>query len=346
VVSKVPRFAFEKFPGTKDYLTTQMRSVGEAMGIGRTFKESLQKALLSLEENAIGAYPVVLDEALLAYPNSKRVYHVFQAFREGYSIDEVNAKTQIHPWFLEHIEELAHFERELAQNPLDRDLLLEAKKKGFSDAAIAKVTGKTAAAIRDQRWLEKIVPAFLQVDTCAGEFKSETPYFYSTYHSEAQPSSFPQPMIALLGSGPNRIGQGVEFDYSCVRSVRQFQKCGNKIAMINSKPETVSTDYDTSDALFFEPLTYENVLEILRFVKPVGFVGQLGGQTPINLARKLVESGQKLLGSSLEAIDLAEDRGLFVKICQELQFQIPRSGMATASDEALKLAESIGYPII
>ncbi|MGZ3721704.1 MAG: carbamoyl-phosphate synthase large subunit, partial [Bdellovibrionales bacterium] len=346
VVTKIPRFAFEKFPGTKDFLTTQMRSVGEVMGIGRTFKESLQKALLSLEENEIGAYPVVFDEALLAYPNSKRVYHVFQAFREGYSVDEVNAKTQIHPWFLEQVEEIAHFERELTQNPLNADLLYEAKKKGFSDAAIAKLTGKTAIAVRDQRWHEKILPAFLQVDTCAGEFKSETPYFYSTYHSEQTPVNFPQPMIALLGSGPNRIGQGVEFDYSCVRSVRQFQKCGNRIAMINSNPETVSTDYDTSDALFFEPLTYENVLEILRFVKPTGFVGQLGGQTPINLARRLVDSSQKLLGSSLEAIDLAEDRGLFVKICQELKFQIPRSGMATDTEAAMKLAEGIGYPII
>lgn len=346
VVTKIPRFAFEKFSGTKDVLTTQMRSVGEVMGIGRTFKESLQKAISSLEENPLGPYPVIFDEALLAYPNSKRLYHVFQAFREGYSVDDVNAKTQIHPWFLEQVEELAHFERELAQNPLDYDLLYEAKKLGFSDAAIAKYTLKPEKEIREMRWQNKIVPAYLQVDTCAGEFKSETPYYYSSYHSEPRAGKFPQPMIALLGSGPNRIGQGVEFDYSCVRSVRQFQKCGNKIAMINSNPETVSTDYDTSDALFFEPLTFESVLEILRFVNPIGFVGQLGGQTPINLARNLVDAGQRLLGSSLEAIDLAEDRGLFVKICEELKFQIPRSGMATNIGEALKFAETILYPII
>ncbi len=346
VVTKIPRFAFEKFPGTKDSLTTQMRSVGEVMGIGRTFKESLNKALLSLEESELGAYPVTLDDRLLAYPNSKRVYQVFQAFRDGLSVDEVNAKTQIDPWFLEQVEELAHFEKKLAKGPLNTGLLRQAKKLGFSDAAIAAHTQSTQEHVREQRWKEKIVPAYLQVDTCAGEFKSETPYFYSTYYSPQEPVAFPKPLIALLGSGPNRIGQGVEFDYSCVRSVRQFQKCGYKVAMINSNPETVSTDYDTSDALFFEPLTFENVLEILRFLNPTGFVAQLGGQTPINLARRLVNAGQTLLGSTLESIDMAEDRGLFVKICQELNFHIPRSGMAKTFEEARDIAARIAYPVI
>jgi carbamoyl-phosphate synthase large subunit len=346
VVTKIPRFAFEKFPGTKDSLTTQMRSVGEVMGIGRTFKESLQKALVSLEENELGAYPVTLDESLLAYPNSKRVYQIFQAFRDGRSVDDVHAKTLVHPWFLEHVEELMHFEKTLAKTPLNLDLLLAAKKRGFSDAAIAKWTGKPAAEIQKMRWDNKIAPAYFQVDTCAGEFKSETPYFYSTYHSEQTPPASPKGMIALLGSGPNRIGQGVEFDYSCVRSVREFQRQGLKVAMINSNPETVSTDYDTSDCLFFEPLTYENVLEILRFIQPMGFVGQLGGQTPINLAHRLVASGQKLIGSSLEAIDMAEDRGLFAKICRELEFQIPRSGMSASLAESKEIAERIGFPII
>lgn len=346
VVTKIPRFAFEKFPGTKDQLTTQMRSVGEVMGIGRTFKESFQKAILSLEENEIGAYPVPFDEALLAYPNSRRFYQVFQAFREGRSVDEVNAQTQIHPWFLEQVEELSHFERILKKERLTEDLLLEAKKKGFSDAAIAKYSDQKTEAVREMRWKAKIHPAFFQVDTCAGEFRSETPYFYSTYHSFQEPMKIGEPVIALLGSGPNRIGQGVEFDYSCVRSVREFQRNGYKVAMINSNPETVSTDYDTSDALFFEPLTFENVLEILRAVKPIGFVAQLGGQTPINLAHKLVSAGQKLIGSSLESIDLAEDRGRFAKICQELQFQIPRSGMAADVFEAREIAKRIGYPII
>lgn len=346
VVTKIPRFAFEKFPGTKDFLTTQMRSVGEVMGIGRTFKESLQKALLSLEENELGAYPVHYDEEQLAYPNSKRMYQVFQAFREGLTTEEIEAKTQIHPWFLEQIDTLVKFETENKSSSLDEDFLREAKQLGFSDAAIARFSNRTVDEIREKRWQANIVPAYLQVDTCAGEFRSETPYYYSTYHSQRETLNFPKPMVALLGSGPNRIGQGVEFDYSCVRSVRQFQQCGYKVAMLNSNPETVSTDYDTSDALFFEPLTYESVLEILRFIKPIGFVGQLGGQTPINLAHRLVESGQTLLGSSLEAIDLAEDRGLFVKICRELQFHIPRSGMASSLDEAEKIATRIGFPII
>jgi carbamoyl-phosphate synthase large subunit len=346
VVTKIPRFAFEKFHGTKDTLTTQMRSVGEVMAIGRTFKESLQKALLSLEESELGAYPVTLDDGLLAYPNSKRVFHVFQAFREGLSVVDVAAKTQIHPWFLEQVEEIAHFERRLAKEELTPQLLKEAKKKGFSDAAIAGASGQSAEEIRLQRWRNDIVPAYFRVDTCAGEFKSETPYYYSTYHSPQKLERLEGPVLALLGSGPNRIGQGVEFDYSCVRSVREFQRHGYKVAMINSNPETVSTDYDTSNALFFEPLTFETVLEILRFVKPNGFIAQLGGQTPINLAQRLVKAGHKLLGSTLETIDLAEDRAQFVRICQELNFQIPRSGMAATFNEARSISERIGYPII
>lgn len=346
VVTKIPRFAFEKFPGTKDQLTTQMRSVGEVMGIGRTFKESFQKAILSLEENEVGPVAVNFDEALLSYPNSRRFYQVFQAFREGYTVKEVEAQTQIHPWFLEQVEEIAIFEKKLKKERLTEELLLEGKQKGFSDAAIAKYSDQKVEAVREMRWNAKIHPAFFQVDTCAGEFRSETPYYYSTYHSAAEPLKVGAPLIALLGSGPNRIGQGVEFDYSCVRSVKQFQRSGYKVAMINSNPETVSTDYDTSDALFFEPLTFENVLEILRATKPVGFVAQLGGQTPINLAHRLVEVGYKIIGSSLESIDLAEDRGRFAKICQELNFQIPRSGMASDVHESRDIAKRIGYPII
>jgi len=351
VVTKIPRFAFEKFPGTKDDLTTQMRSVGEVMAIGRTFKESLNKALLALEESDLGAAPVTFSESLLSSPNSRRVYHVFQAFREGYSVAEVHEKTQINPWFLEQVEELVKTEASLGSQPLTAERLLQVKRMGFSDAAIAKyVAGQTTAAIRDLRWKQGILPAFLQVDTCAGEFKSETPYFYSTYWGTRAPQKSngetDGATVALLGSGPNRIGQGVEFDYSCVRSVRAFQRAGYKVAMINSNPETVSTDYDTSDALFFEPLCLEHVLEILRYIKPIGFVGQLGGQTPINLAHKLVQCGEKLLGSSLEAIDLAEDRGRFAAICRELNFRIPASGMASSFEEAKIIAAKIGFPII
>ncbi len=352
VVTKIPRFAFEKFPGTKDQLTTQMRSVGEVMGIGRTFKESLNKALVSLEKNEIGALPLVFDDSLLAFPNSKRIYHVFQAFRDGMSVKDVESKTQIHPWFLEQVEDLVKFELSLSQWPLTDETLRAAKKRGFSDAAIAlaiSTNGKTkvtADDVRNQRWQKNILPAYLRVDTCAGEFKSETPYFYSTYHSAQEKQNFGKPMIALLGSGPNRIGQGVEFDYSCVRSVREFQRNGYKVAMINSNPETVSTDYDTSDALFFEPLVFENVLEILRFIEPNGFVAQLGGQTPINFAHRLVKAGQNLIGSTLESIDLAEDRAQFVRICTELNFKIPRSGMAASLEQAEKIAADIGFPII
>lgn len=346
VVTKIPRFAFEKFPGTKDQLSTQMRSVGEVMAIGRTFKESLQKAVLALEGSDKGATPITLDESLLSYPNSNRLYHIYQAFRDGTTIDELHNKTQIHSWFLEQVESIIRFEGHLANGPLNAEKLRLAKKLGFSDAAIGHWTKQSAAQVRELRWQHNIFPAYLQVDTCAGEFRSETPYYYSTYNCEPIEHKLPSPMIALLGSGPNRIGQGVEFDYSCVRSVREFQNNKYKVAMINSNPETVSTDYDTSDALFFEPLTFEHVLEILRFIKPVGFVAQLGGQTPINIARSLVEAGQKLLGSSLESIDLAEDRGRFVRICQELNFKIPRSGMAVDLEEAIKVATEIGYPII
>ena len=346
VVTKIPRFAFEKFPGTRDTLTTQMRSVGEVMAIGRTFKESLQKALVALEENEQGAYPVVSEDALLAYPNSKRIYQVFQAFREGQTVDEVQQRTQIHPWFLEHIEELMRFEVEFADGEVSPERLRQAKRRGFSDAALARVRGWTVDRVRELRYANDIRPAFFQVDTCAGEFKSETPYYYSTYWGLPTPLTLGQPMIALLGSGPNRIGQGVEFDYSCVRSVREFQRNGYRVAMINSNPETVSTDYDTSDALFFEPLSLEHVLEITHATTPVGFVSQLGGQTPINLARKLASAGQTLLGSSLEAIDQAEDRAQFIEICRELDLRIPRSGMARSLDEALEIAARIDYPII
>lgn len=347
VVTKIPKFAFEKFPGTKDSLTTQMRSVGEVMGIGRTFKESLQKAAVSMEESELGFYPVAFDEQLLGHPNSKRVYHVFQAFRDGYTVAEIEDRTQIHPWFLEQVEALVKMEGDIAgKKSLDKDWVHRAKKWGFSDRAISHWSGIPANEIRDFRWKNGISPAYFQVDTCAGEFKSETPYYYSTYWSESNPFPVSGPLIALLGSGPNRIGQGVEFDYSCVRSVKQFQANGFKVAMINSNPETVSTDYDTSDALFFEPLSYESVSEILRYTKPKGFVAQLGGQTPINLSRRLVDTGFCLLGSSLESIDLAEDRGRFAKICRELDFKIPKSGMAGSYTQAETIAKEIGFPII
>ena len=347
VVTKIPRFAFEKFPGSADVLTTQMKSVGEVMGIGRTFKESFHKAVSSLEGANEGFVPVVLNEKLIATPNSKRIWHIAQAFREGWSVEQVEKLTQITPWFLEQFKEIVDFEKELVKGAsLSRETLVQAKRLGFSDAAIARIRDTKDEEIRKQRWALEIHPGYSQVDTCAGEFASETPYFYSSYWATAETWSAPKDSVVILGSGPNRIGQGIEFDYSCVRGVKRFRKEGWHVIMVNSNPETVSTDYDTSNELYFEPLTTESVLEILRRTKPRGFVGQLGGQTPINLAAKLVKEGYALLGSSLESIDLAEDRGRFTQVCKELDFKIPASGMATSLDEALNIAERIEYPII
>ncbi len=346
VVTKVPRFAFEKFPGVKDYLTTQMKSVGEAMGIGRTFKESLQKALLSLEGKK-SAFPVVgWTNEMLVYPNSQRIFSIFQAFREGMSVEELGEKTKITPWFLEQILDLVNFESEARQKGWEKLNLQLAKRLGFSDFSIASWFGKTEKEVRHRRWKDNVRPAYFQVDTCAGEFSAETPYYYSTYWSSPSSNKKIEKGVLLLGSGPNRIGQGIEFDYSCVRSVRQFQKEGHKVVMVNSNPETVSTDYDTSDMLFFEPLSSESVLEILKFTGLKNFVAQLGGQTPISLAPSLIDEGFSLIGSDMKAIDLAEDRALFANICRELDFKIPKSGMASNLEMAQAIAREIEYPVI
>lgn len=348
VVTKIPRFAFEKFPGSKDTLNTQMKSVGEVMGIGRTLQESLMKALCSMEKTPQGVPDVILSIDKLSYPNSQRIYHLFQSFREGKTVAEVQDLTQINPWFLEQIEALALFEKKFKAefSPANRDLLLEAKRKGFSDARLAALVGKTEQDLRDLRDKHDLHPRYQQVDTCAGEFESSTPYFYSSYwFNKSVPLKGKNPVV-LIGSGPNRIGQGIEFDYSCVRGVKAFQKAGYPVIMVNSNPETVSTDYDTSDVLFFEPLTAESLIEIMRYAKPMGFVTQLGGQTPINLAPELQKAGFTVLGSNLETIELAEDRGLFSKICRELDLKIPNSAMAANLDDALAKETHVGYPMI
>lgn len=352
VVTKIPRFAFEKFPGAQDLLTTQMKSVGEVMGIGRTFQESLMKAVLSLEFSPLGFHDVQVVIDKISYPNSQRLFHIYQAFRNGTSLKEIHRLTQITPWFLEQIDALAKFEKELskvwseADDSEKRNWLLRGKRKGFSDELIAKTVQEAPGEIFSLREKFQIFPKFQQVDTCAGEFASATPYFYSTYWAQESSKCEIKNPVAIIGSGPNRIGQGIEFDYSCVRGVKAFQKAGHPVMMINSNPETVSTDYDTSDVLFFEPLTLEHVKEVLRWMRPKGVVVQLGGQTPINLAPGLVESGFPLLGSSLETIDMAEDRGLFTRICKELEFQIPRSAMVGSYREALDQVSAIGYPVI
>lgn len=349
VVTKIPRFAFEKFPGSLDVLTTQMKSVGEVMGIGRTFKESFHKALSSLESREEGFVPVVLNEKLIATPNSQRLFHLAQALREGWTLERLNELTQITPWFLEQFKEIIDFEKEIAKNR-DTATLLKAKRLGFSDAAIARLRDTTDEKIRHERWEKNIRPGYSQVDTCAGEFASETPYFYSSYwaapEDRLQKTETVPPSVVILGSGPNRIGQGIEFDYSCVRGVKKFRNEGWHVIMVNSNPETVSTDYDTSNELYFEPLTKESVLEILKHTQPNGFVAQLGGQTPINLAATLVKEGFPLMGSSLESIDLAEDRARFTEVCLELKFRLPANGMAANVEQALGIADRIGYPII
>lgn len=347
VVTKIPRFAFEKFNGAKDILTTQMKSVGEVMGIGRTLQESLMKALLSLESNKEGIPEINFQVAKVSYPNSQRIFHLFQGFRHGLSLQQMQDWTQIHPYFLEQIESIIKFENHLSKEKnLNSDLVLRAKRIGFSDARIAKLCRLTEKQVFNFREFNQIFPSYLQVDTCAGEFASETPYFYSTYWSKNLANKAFNSPVVVIGSGPNRIGQGIEFDYSCVRGVKALRQLQKQVVMINSNPETVSTDYDTSDVLFFEPLTVEHLHEIFRWIKPAGFIAQLGGQTPIQIAPELVERGASLLGSSLEAIDLAEDRGLFSKICQELEFSIPQSSMVANIEEALKTVNEIQYPVI
>lgn len=348
VVTKIPRFAFEKFAGSKDLLTTQMKSVGEVMAIGRTFQESLMKALVSLEFDREGVPDIDFQVDRISYPNSKRIWHIFQAFRHGHKVEDLYNWSQITPWFLEQIQELTQFEKDLpARYKKDgTQALVEAKRKGFSDARIAKLLRSKESAIRSERWKQEIHPSYLQVDTCAGEFASSTPYYYSTYHSKSHKQKSAEGSVLIVGSGPNRIGQGIEFDYSCVRGVKAFQKQGFKTIMVNSNPETVSTDYDTADFLVFEPLTSESLMEIANTFQPRGFVPQLGGQTPLNIAHELVENGLPVLGSSLMTIDRAEDRGHFTRLCLDLGLQIPRAGMASDLATALKLEASIGYPMI
>ncbi len=347
IVTKIPRFAFEKFPGSQDYLTTQMKSVGEVMGIGRTFQESFMKAVLSLEFSDQGFPRILARSEKISSPNSQRVFHIYQALRDGMSVAEMQRLTQITPFFIEQLKALTDFETYLAKNwNGSKELLLQAKRRGFSDSLIGEIVNVGGDKIRALRESHQLFPCFLQVDTCAGEFASSTPYYYSTYWSEKSSPANLTNLVAVIGSGPNRIGQGIEFDYSCVRGVKAYQKSDHKVLMINSNPETVSTDYDTSDMLVFEPLTFENLSETLRWVKPLGFVAQLGGQTPINLAPELVRAGFQLLGSSLKAIEWAEDRGMFSEICRELKFKIPASAMVSHLAQAKEKAKGIGYPVI
>ena len=360
VVVKVPRFAFEKFPGANPYLTTQMKSVGESMAIGRTFKEAFQKGLRALETGRAGwevaprpADDRVADdtlaavEAALGMPVPERVFQVKRALKLGMSVEELNRRTGIDPWFLRQLEELSDAETAYAGLPdLDAAALRRMKRMGFSDVQLARLRGETEAAVRERRWRLGVRPAYKMVDTCAGEFPSNTPYLYSSYDEESEAPRSGKKSVVILGSGPNRIGQGVEFDYCCVRAAIALREAGYETIMVNSNPETVSTDYDTSDKLYFEPLTFEDVLEIVDREQPVGVIVQLGGQTPLKLVKPLEAAGVRILGTSPEAIDIAEDRKRFEALARGLGVAQPPNGTATSVAEAVAVAARIGYPVL
>ena len=360
VVVKVPRFAFEKFPGANPYLTTQMKSVGESMAIGRTFKEAFQKGLRALETGRAG-WEVsrrpeddrVADDSLaavrvaLAMPVPERVFQIKRAMKLGMTVEELNRRTGVDPWFLRQFEELSDAETAFAALPaVDAAALRRMKRMGFSDLQLARLRGETEAAVREQRWSLGVRPAYKMVDTCAGEFPSNTPYLYSSYEEESEAPRSGKKSVIILGSGPNRIGQGVEFDYCCVRAAIALREVGYETIMVNSNPETVSTDYDTSDKLYFEPLTFEDVIEIIDREQPVGVIVQLGGQTPLKLVKPLEAAGVRILGTSAEAIDIAEDRQRFEALARGLGVAQPPNGTATSVAEAVTIASRIGYPVL
>ncbi|HEV8495464.1 MAG TPA: carbamoyl-phosphate synthase large subunit [Gemmatimonadaceae bacterium] len=360
VVVKVPRFAFEKFPSASPYLTTQMKSVGESMAIGRTFKEAFQKGLRALETGRAGwvTAPRPIDDRLpdesvealrgaLRQPTPERIFQVKRALERGLSVADVYDLTAIDPWFLNQLLELIEAEREYAAlDTIGADDLRRMKRMGFSDRQLGELRGESEDSVRERRWSLDVRPAYKMVDTCAGEFPSATPYLYSSYDEESEAPRTGKRSVVILGSGPNRIGQGVEFDYCCVRAVIALRERGFETIMINSNPETVSTDFDTSDKLYFEPLTFEDVLEIVEREQPEGVIVQLGGQTPLKLTRRLEAAGVRILGTSPDAIDIAEDRRRFDKIARELGLIQPPNGTATSVEEALDAAERIGYPVL
>ena len=353
VVTKVPRFAFEKFPRVDDRLTTQMKSVGEVMAIGRTFQESLQKALRGLETGSDGLDDKTADrdviENELGDVGPERLWYIADAFRCGVSVQEVHELTSIDPWFLGQIEDLVV--RELALKGKKLDSLSEVelrclKRSGFSDARLSKLLGVTEAIVRQKRWQLAVRPVYKRVDTCAGEFATRTAYMYSTYEEECEAQATRKRKIMVLGGGPNRIGQGIEFDYCCVHAALALRQDGFETIMVNCNPETVSTDYDTSDRLYFEPLTLEDVLEIVHVEKPEGVIVQYGGQTPLKLARDLEANRVPIVGTTPDMIDCAEDRERFRKMLDELGLKQAPNRTARTPQEALRLAEEIGYPLV
>ncbi len=368
VVTKIPRFTFEKFPAADATLTTQMKSVGEVMAIGRTFKESFQKALRSLEIGVSGFDSKLFDlgnetrRALtgkeqqlllekLRVPNCERLWYIGDALRNGMTVEEINKHTAINTWFLHNIRQIIEMEEQLKKIGFDdkhklKNILREAKQYGFSDKFLSVLWGKTEDEVRNLRWSNGVLPVYKRVDTCAAEFVAYTPYMYSTYEDECEAEPTDRKKIMILGGGPNRIGQGIEFDYCCVHGVFALEEDGYETIMVNCNPETVSTDYDTSDRLYFEPLTLEDVLEIVNVEKPVGVIVQFGGQTPLKLAVALEKAGVPIIGTSPDAIDRAEDRERFKEMLNKLGLRQPENGTARSFEEAEKVADRISYPVV
>ena len=361
VVVKIPRFTFEKFPQATDCLTTQMKSVGEAMAIGRTFKEALQKAMRSLEVGSYGFDERLMPEGdlekiegfitkKLEIPNAQRLWYLAEALRRGYSVSDLFRLTQIDPWFLQHLREIVETESKIQQwnkaTPPTDEFLYTLKQMGFSDRRLAHLMGRKEEEIRSLRLQHGIRAVYRTVDTCAAEFAAYTPYLYSTYEGEDESNPSGRNKIMILGGGPNRIGQGIEFDYCCVHAAFALKEDGYETIMVNCNPETVSTDYDTSDKLYFEPLTLEDVLNIVDVEKPDGVIVQFGGQTPLRLALSLEKAGVKLIGTSPDSIDLAEDRDRFRELLQKLGLKQPVSGSARSYEEGKKIAQRIGYPVL
>ncbi len=358
VVVKIPRFAFEKFPKADQTLTTQMKSVGEAMAIGRTFREALQKALRSLENDRsgldsllpAGEVPANLDEARRAQlrqrirtPSADRLWALADGLRADFSLEELHELTRIDPWFLRELAEIVAAEGKLGRGELD---LRSAKRLGFSDRRIASLTGRSEGAVREERRIQRLRSVYKRVDTCAAEFTAYTPYLYSSYEEEDEAAPTDRRKVMILGSGPNRIGQGLEFDTCCVQAAGALREAGIETVMVNCNPETVSTDYDTSDRLYFEPLTLEDVLAIHELEKPMGVIVQMGGQTPLKLAHALMDTGVQILGTSPDAIDRAEDRKRFAELLEKLGLRQADHALASSMDEAVKVGRRIGLPVM
>jgi carbamoyl-phosphate synthase large subunit len=360
VVTKIPRFTFEKFPQADNRLSTQMKSVGEVMAIGRNFQESFHKALRGLEIGVHGLDPVVdqssdpqeledLYRTELRLPGANRIWYVADAFRSGYSLEQIFEQTAIDPWFLVQIEELVRIEQGLVDRSLealDAAEIRALKRKGFSDYRLAGLLGSDESSFATRRREMGVRPIYKRVDTCAAEFASSTAYLYSSYDDECEAQPSARDKIVVLGGGPNRIGQGIEFDYCCVHAALAMREDGYETIMINCNPETVSTDYDTSDRLYFEPLTYEDVLEIILLEEPKGVIVQFGGQTPLNLARALEAAGVPIIGTTPDSIDLAEDRERFQKMIQDLNLLQPPNQIAFDVESAAQLAEQVGFPLV